>query len=164
VQIDFDPSRISYEDLLDIFWHTHNPEMRPWSWQYASIIFYHDDEQQRQAEETKFHHEETHRKVKLYTQIIHYTDFFPAEDYHQKYWLQQNSHLLKEFSAIYPEFNSIVNSTAAARVNGILGGYGTFDGTAEELSSYGLSPQANKFLIDTIQKNGGGNRLERVIA
>jgi peptide-methionine (S)-S-oxide reductase len=164
VQIDFDPSRISYADLLDIFWHTHNPETRPWSWQYASIIFYHDADQQRLAEETKFHHEETHRKVKLYTEIIHYNDFFLAEDYHQKYWLQQNVNVLNEYSAMYPDFAGIVNSTSAARVNGILGGYGTFDGTAEELSSYGLSSQTNKFLIDTIRQWGGGNKLERVIA
>jgi peptide-methionine (S)-S-oxide reductase len=155
VQIEFDPTRISYEKLLDIFWHSHNPEVRPWSWQYASIIFYHNLEQQRQAEETKFHIEETLRKAKLYTQIIHYTDFYLAEDYHQKYWLQTSPRLMNEFRRIYPNFRDIVNSTAAARVNGIMGGYATLDVTVNELSSYGLSAEANKILMDTV------NRLQR---
>ena len=155
VQIEFDPERISYEKLLDIFWHSHKPDVRPWSWQYASIIFYHNTEQQRLAEETKFHIEEAHRKVKLHTQIMHYTNFYLAEDYHQKYWLQRSPELMGEFRRIYPDFRDIINSTAAARVNGILGGYATLDGTMEELSSYGLSPEANRTLAETVR------RLER---
>jgi peptide-methionine (S)-S-oxide reductase len=155
IQIDFDPTRISYEQLLNIFWHSHNPEVRPWSWQYASIVFYHNLEQQRLAEETKFHVEETLRKVKVQTQIMHYTDFYLAEDYHQKYWLQASPVLMSEFRRIYPDFRDFVNSTAAARVNGIMGGYASLDGTMEELSSYGLSAEANKILAENVR------RLER---
>ncbi len=72
MQIDFDPTRISYEKLLEMFWHSHNPEMRPWTRQYASIVFYHNDDQKKLAEETKFHTEETLRKAKIYTDIVPY--------------------------------------------------------------------------------------------
>jgi peptide-methionine (S)-S-oxide reductase len=155
VQVDYDPARISYEQLLDIFWHSHHPEMRPWSWQYASIIFYHNPDQLRAAEETKFHVEETLKKVKVQTQFMHYTEFYLAEDYHQKYWLQTSADLMRDFHRIYPNFKDIVNSTAAARVNGIMGGYSSLDGTMEEISSYGLSAESNKILTDTVR------RLER---
>jgi peptide-methionine (S)-S-oxide reductase len=152
VQLDFDPERISYDKLLDIFWHSHSPDQRPWSRQYASIIFYHNAEQKRLAEETKFHREESARKVKLYTEILPYPVFHLAEDYHQKYWLQQSGGLIRDFRQIYPKFQEIVNSTAAARVNGILGGYGTLNGTAEELSSYGLSPEGNQIILAILRK------------
>jgi peptide-methionine (S)-S-oxide reductase len=162
VQLEFDPTRITYEQLINMFWHSHNPEVRPWSWQYASIIFYHTPEQQRLAEETKIHIEETLRKVKVYTQIIHYTDFYPAEDFHQKYWLQNSAELMQEFRRIYPNFKDIVNSTAAARVNGILGGHAKLGGTMEELSSYGLSAECNKMLMDTIRRTE--SKLDHVAA
>jgi peptide-methionine (S)-S-oxide reductase len=132
---------------LEIFWHSHDPATRSWSRQYASIIFYHNEEQKRMAEETKFHWEETERKSKIYTEVIPYTEFYWAEDYHQKYWLQAASELIKEFRHMYISFKDIVNSTAAARVNGIVGGYGTFDGATEALSSLGLSAEGNKALM-----------------
>jgi peptide-methionine (S)-S-oxide reductase len=152
LQLDFDSERISFEKLLDIFWHSHNPEQRPWSRQYASIVFYHNDEQKKLVEETKFHREEALRKVKLYTEILPYFQFYLAEDYHQKYWLQPNRKLIEEFRSFYPNFKDIVYSTAAARVNGIIGGYGTLNGTVEELSSYGLSAEGNKILMAILNK------------
>ena len=54
VQIDYDPSKISYQELLAIFWDTHNPGSRPYSRQYASIVFPHDAEQENLAMEAKF--------------------------------------------------------------------------------------------------------------
>jgi peptide-methionine (S)-S-oxide reductase len=155
IQVDYDPARITYEQLLNVFWHSHNPEVPAWSWQYASIIFYHNPEQLRQAEETKFHVEETLRKVKVHTLMIHFTEFYRAEDYHQKYWLQASPELMQDFRRIYPDFKDFVNSTAAARVNGIMGGYATIDGTMEELGSYGLSQESNQILVNTVR------RLER---
>src|SRR4030042_6716444 len=52
IQIDYDPSRIIYEDLLRVFWESHNTEYPAYSQQYASIIFYHDDEQRKTAEDS----------------------------------------------------------------------------------------------------------------
>jgi len=55
VQIDFDPERIAYEDLLAVFWASHDPRRAPWSIQYKNVVFVHDDEQRRAAERTRDH-------------------------------------------------------------------------------------------------------------
>ncbi|GAI50142.1 unnamed protein product, partial [marine sediment metagenome] len=125
VQIDYDPTRISYEELLDVFWKSHDPTQRPWSRQYMSLVLYHNDEQKRMAMETR-DREEARTGSKIYTEIVPAAKFYPAEAYHQKYWLQQKPDLMKEFSVIYPDSDAFTASTAAARVNGYLGGYGTF--------------------------------------
>lgn len=44
IQIDYDPTQISYGQLLEVFWNSHNPTYEPWSRQYMSIIFYHSED------------------------------------------------------------------------------------------------------------------------
>ena len=154
LQIDYDPTQISYEELLAIFWDSHNPAKPPFSRQYQSIIFYHSEEQKRLAMETKAHVEDK-TKAKVLTEIIPANEFYLAEDYHQKYYLQLVPELKKEFSAIYPNIDDFIASTAAARVNGYVGGYGTVEILPEEIDSFGLSPAGKKKLLDIVsaQKN-----------
>ena len=128
IQIDYDPTKVSYEQLLDLFWHEHSPTSRPYSRQYMSAIFYHNAEQKRLALKTK-EREEARLKKKVYTEILPFSRFYLAEDYHQKYSLRGIPDLAKEFAAIYPELQYFVNSTAVTRVNGYAGG----DGTAAQL-------------------------------
>lgn len=149
VQIDYDPTMISYKELLDVFWKSHDPTQRPWSRQYMSLVLYHNDEQKRMAMETR-DCEEAGTGSKIYTEIIPAAKFYLAEAYHQKYRLQQKPDLMKEFSVIYPNTDDFTASTAAARVNGYLGGYGTFASLQKELSSFGLSPAGNKKLLDIV--------------
>ena len=149
IQIDYDPTRISYEELLELFWASHNPATRPRSRQYASIIFYHDDEQKRLAIETR--DQQAARNGGLsYTEILPMSDFFLAEAYHQKYRLQQVPDLMAEFRAIYPNEVGFVNSTAAARVNGYLGGHGTQAALQTELHDLGLSPAGEAKLTEIV--------------
>ena len=101
IQIDFDPRRISYKKLLSVFWHSHNPTQRSWSQQYKSAIFYHDEKQRKLALETQAF-EEQQRNQKIQTEIVPFTQFYLAEDYHQKYGLRGRSDLIKEFKAMYP--------------------------------------------------------------
>lgn len=120
IEIEFDPSVVSYSDLLEIFWESHNPGNPPWSRQYRSAIFYHSAEQKRLAFESRKVWEATNGKV--YTEIQPATTFYRAEDYHQKYYLRQRTDLLKELRKIYPSDKDLVDSTAAARINGYLAG------------------------------------------
>ena len=53
IQIDYDPTQVSYQALLDVFWNSHNPTTRSWSRQYASAVFYHSDEQKKLAMESR---------------------------------------------------------------------------------------------------------------
>jgi peptide-methionine (S)-S-oxide reductase len=73
------------------------------------------------------------------TLIIPYKYFYLAEDYHQKYYLQGDNNLSSEIKGYFKEFQDFVNSTAAARLNGIIGGYANPNLVEAELSEYGLS-------------------------
>jgi len=147
VQIDYDPTVISYEELLSVFWKTHNPAYEPYSQQYKSAIFFHNEEQQKLATESKLQ-EEARRGEKLYTEILPFSGFTLAEDYHQKYYLKNFPDILEELARIYPDTNSLINSTAAARINGYAGGYGTIEQLETELKSFGLSASGEKRLLD----------------
>ena len=153
VQIDYDPARISYEDLLTVFWQSHAPGAPSPSRQYRPAVFYHNPEQQRLALESKAR---VAAKIKgeVFTQILPATGFYPAEDYHQKYFLRRESELFRELSAIYPTTAHLIASTAAARVNGYAAGYGTRQGLERELDSLGLSPAGRKRLMALVPAAG----------
>ena len=149
IQIDYDPTQISYQELLDVFWSSHSPTSRPLSRQYASIIFYHNLEQKRLAEASRAR-EAASLGSPIYTEIVPFARFYLAESYHQKYRLQQVPALLREFRAIYPLDDEFVYSTAAARVNGYLGGYGTLAALQANIEDLGLSPAAQRKLLDLV--------------
>lgn len=151
IQVDYDPEEISYEALLDVFWNNHNPAGRSSLQQYASIIFYHDEEQRELALDTK-QHQEAERGQTIYTEIVPYTEFWLAEDYHQKYRLRGVKSLMDEFRAMYPDFDDLVDSTAAARVNGIVGGHGTLEQLEDELDALGLSAEGQEKLRDIAEQ------------
>jgi peptide-methionine (S)-S-oxide reductase len=113
-------------------------------------VFYHNEDQKRLAMETR-DRESARRKIKITTEVLPATEFHRAEAYHQKYRLRQDSELMKEFNAMYPADEDFVNSTAAARVNGYLDGYGTMESLLEELDSLGLSSEANKRLVNIVK-------------
>lgn len=91
-QINYDPNEVSYEELLEIFWKTHDPttlnrQGEDIGHQYRSIIFYHNDEQKKLAEYYKKRLEEAAVFDKsIVTEIVPYTNFYKAEDYHQNYY------------------------------------------------------------------------------
>ena len=95
VQIIYNPEKITYEKLLDIFWSIHDPTQKnkqglDIGTQYRSAIFYHNQEQKEIAEELK-KQKEKDLGVKVQTEITQATEFYPAEEYHQKY-LQKQGH------------------------------------------------------------------------
>jgi peptide-methionine (S)-S-oxide reductase len=155
VQIEYDPTQISYRQLLDVFWNSHNPVYPPLSRQYMSLVFYHDDEQQRLAWETK-QHQQTISGSEIFTEIVPASEFYLAEDYHQKYYLRQVPELIEEMSAIYPEIVDLVASTAAARINGYLGGHGTLEALQEQIDSFGLSPAGKNKLLEIASRRLSG--------
>ncbi len=145
VQIDFDPSIITYSQLIDIFWASHDPAEGSWSRQYMAAVFYHDDQQRLIVEET-MKREAAARKREIRTLAMPAGIFYRAEDYHQKHALQRDYDLMSEFTKMYPDFRDIVDSTAAARVNGILGGFGRLF-HKDELGTYGLSDRGRDRLM-----------------
>ena len=124
LQVDFDPAIISYEELLDLFWSGHNPTLRGWSAQYRSVIFTADDGQQDEAERS-FERENRRLGGRIATPIEPLKAFYPAENYHQKFYLRQDPVMATLFSDFYPDASGLMNSPAAAKVNGFLSGQGS---------------------------------------
>ena len=145
IQIDYDPSKITYEELLEVFWSSHDPSRPAGSRQYMSIIFYESEAQKRLAEETR--DREAARLGKVYTEIRPAGQFYLAEDYHQKYYLRNTPELMAEFEAMYPDDADFVNSTAVARVNGYVGGNGAQEQLQSEAEALGLSPEGQQWLL-----------------
>lgn len=155
VQVEYDPARLSYRQLLEWFWTAHDAAVKPWSRQYRSVIFYHDEEQRQTAEASKAQ-EESRRGVPIYTEIVPYTNFYLAEGYHQKYYLQLLPQLMGELRAVYPDQRDFINSTVVARINGYLAGYGSMLELQREIGDFGLSPAATKLLTALV-----GARVEQ---
>jgi len=92
VQIAFDPEVISYEELLYVFWRTHDPttlnrQGADQGTQYRSVIFYHDEEQKEIAEKSKSETDATDLWTDpLVTEIAPFTRFYRAEEYHMDYF------------------------------------------------------------------------------
>jgi peptide-methionine (S)-S-oxide reductase len=92
VEIGYDPAKVSYEKLLDVFWHDIDPLAKNSQFcdhgdQYRTAIFYHDEEQRRLAEASKTA-VQAHFKQPIATQITAAGPFYRAEDYHQDYYLK----------------------------------------------------------------------------
>jgi len=152
LQVDFDPQQISYAGLLDIFWATHNACASAGSRQYMSAVFFENDAQRQLAEQTRSR-EAARRGAPVTTAILPLTAFYRAEDYHQKYMLRRRSDLLREFKAMYPDERGLVDSTAAARVNGYLGGHGSSAALEQEIDLLGLSEKARETLRNSAHRN-----------
>ena len=94
VQVLYDPKKVSYAKLLDVFWHNIDPTVKDRQFcdsgtQYRSGIFYHGEEQKREADASKTQLDKTKPfKAAIVTEITPATEFYPAEDYHQDYYLK----------------------------------------------------------------------------
>lgn len=94
VEIVFDPKKVSYEKLLEVFWHNIDPTAKDYQFcdhgtQYRSGIFYLSEEQKRLAEASKAKVQKTKPfKGDVVTEITAAAKFYPAEDYHQDYYMK----------------------------------------------------------------------------
>jgi peptide-methionine (S)-S-oxide reductase len=122
-----------------------------------SAIFYHNETQKRLAVASKARVEASTRR-KVFSELAPFTEFYLAEGYHQKYWLQHVPEVMGELKAMYPLAEDLTASTAAARINGYLGGYGTLSHLRQEVSSFGLSHTTG----DALQRIVGGRSKTRV--
>ena len=91
VEVQFDPQKVSYERLLDVFWENHDPTTKnrqgpDVGTQYRSAIFVHDPGQEKAARESKDRQEKSGRfRRPIVTEIVPAAKFWPAEEYHQRY-------------------------------------------------------------------------------
>ncbi len=84
VELTYDAERVSYDELLDVFWRTHDPTRRTGSHQYRSVVFLHDDEQRRSAFASRAR-KQAHLDAAIVTEIAPTPTFYEAEERHQQY-------------------------------------------------------------------------------
>lgn len=153
IQIDYDPSKISFSDLVDIFWQGHSPDIDIKHRQYMSILFYHNDRQYISAMESKDFIEKSINQ-RIYTHIMPMEKFYLAEGYHQKYYIQLIKLFTEHFKDIYPKTNDFINSTAVARINGYLKGYGSISRLEKEKESFRLPKRLEDRLFEIVEGYG----------
>ena len=99
VQVEYDPSKVSYEKLLDLFWSIHDPTQfhrqgPDVGSQYRSAIFYHNEEQKKAAIKSKEKLEKSGKyKNPIVTEIVSASAFYKAEEYHQRYWEKNKNYV-----------------------------------------------------------------------
>jgi len=103
IEIEFDPSKVSYDDLLNIFWDTHDPttlnrQGPDVGTQYRSAIFFLNSKQREIAISSKVKQEDSKRFDKpIVTQIVPASDFWEAEEYHQNYIEKKQKRVLSHY-------------------------------------------------------------------
>ena len=145
--LDFDPSIVSYEELLAEFWDAHRPTRAPYSRQYMAAAF-------PSALQLDAALASRATIPSAETPVIANARFYLAEDYHQKYYLRHDRLLMAELEHYTP--SAFVDSTAAARLNGYIAGHGSRAQLEAELDSLGLSQVAAKHLLSRV----GGRRAQ----
>lgn len=148
IQIDFDPAQISYPELLSQALAQGNFAGSSFSRQYRSVVFYHTPAQRQAAEKLDIRSVEP---VGTFTR---------AEDYHQKYYLQQ-SNAVKDFYAMFPTDQAFTDSTAVTIANGISGGHVDRERVKALLPALGVSENAGQALLRLAGTSGSGCALPK---
>lgn len=154
IEIHYDPSVISFSDLLDLFWNNHEYGLTTRiKRQYMSLILCHNEEQRRISEESRAEEQIKRAPEQIITEIAPAGQFYPAEDYHQKYRLQGHRDLAKSIG-LTPEL--LAKSHVAARLNGYLIGVGGLEQFDKDTDRLGLSNDQAQYVRDYVRENEGG--------
>lgn len=153
LEIDYDPDIISYKQLLHLFWNNHEYGLTtPVKRQYISLILYHDKEQKQIAEESKLEEQKRRAPEVITTEIAPKTNFYAAEEYHQKYRLQGHRDLCETLKL---DKDLLKSSYVATKLNGYLVGVGGIEQFKSELDTMGLTPTQKEYCIYYVEKNEG---------
>ena len=133
IQIDFDPKVIRYAQLVEEALAQGNFGGAAYSRQYRSVVFYHTPEQKEIAE-------------KICPSVEPGGVFTRAEDYHQKYYLQQ-SNVVRDFYAMFPGDPAFTDATATMRANAIVGGFLPRERVEALLPQLGVSASTARSLL-----------------
>ena len=152
--VEFDPTIISFAELLDVFWQSHDPTHQSFGRQYRNVLFY-ASEDQKQAAYDSLEAVKKRTRGAVVTAIEPAGPFTTAEDYHQKYLLRKAGNIYHDLRTAYPDEKAFRESTAAARLNGYLGCNGSAEALNQELESLGLSPASRQRLVDIVTTSCG---------
>jgi peptide-methionine (S)-S-oxide reductase len=151
LEIDFDPTVIKFEEILDLFWQHHNAlrTSNDRGRQYTSLLLYRNDEQKTKALEMKSKWEGI-RQGSIHTEISPYTTFYLAEEKHQKYYLKRYPKAFETLIQLFSTHQEFVDSTLVARLNGFVREFGSLKVIRSELESWQLVETELKMIINLI--------------
>lgn len=146
IEIDYDPDQISYRELLEIFFNSHNAYAKAYSKQYASLILYRNEEQRQAAMEVIAELEAESGRT-IATEVKELDKFYLAEDYHQKFRLQQQvafrEHYLSQLT-----MEEFINSPSVTKANGYITGHGERDNIIKNIAELGLTTELQERLLE----------------
>lgn len=153
IQIDFDPSLISYEEIIQFFWGNHNPLLGQDydGRQYMSLLLYHNQAQKELAEKT-MKEWQTKLAGEIQTEVTPLTSFYLAEDYHQKYFLKRYKNAVEKLKTVFTTKEAFTNATIVARLNGIVHGYGSIAKLKLDINDWELPLENKAELKDLLEK------------
>ncbi|OJF97145.1 peptide-methionine (S)-S-oxide reductase MsrA [Alkalibacterium sp. 20] len=153
IQIDFDSSLLSYEDILQIYWDSHDATKdRSFKGrQYLSLLIVHSTNQQETAEMLKNKWENRNGK-RIGTEIQYDRPFYPAENRHQKYFLKRFPKAMGSILPLFPDHKNFMDSTIAARLNGFVRENGRLNDIKDEISEWQLTSEEENVLQNMLQK------------
>ena len=150
IEVDFDASIISLEEILLHFWKNHYPNRDNYKGtQYISLLCYRSDEQLQTIESVKARMEAVLGE-EIETKIVPFQEFTPAEERHQKYYLKRYPKALEQLKTIYTEEEELTDSTFAARLNGFVKGFGTKEELKQEIQKWNIEKKQRELLTDKL--------------
>ena len=151
IEVDFDPSIISYEEILRHFWRSHYPNRDAYRGrQYISLLRFHDEKQEAAVERIKGEME-AELGFSIETEIAPFEGFTLAEERHQKYYLKRYPGALNQLEGMAPEPSILTDSIFAARLNGFVKGFGNREELLEEISGSPIRPEAREQLKEKLK-------------
>ena len=150
VMVEYDPLAISYGQLLELFFLWHSPSKKPASSQHASCIFVKNETERRLAQ-AAIERYNLHTGIPSRTQVATFRAFYAGENWCQKYFLRTVPWLIQELRNFYRDEESLIQSTLAMRLNGILGYFSPSTSTLsrclpEDVEFYDLSEETVRAL------------------
>ncbi len=142
-QLDFAPAQITYEDLLTLFWSSHQPARPAYRSQYMAAAFPGSPAQREIADASRARLA-AEKRIMVETPVMADARFHRAEDYHQKYYLRHDATLMRELEGLSPF--ELIESPVAARLNGYVAGHGSLAQLDAERERLALSPAGADYL------------------
>jgi len=132
-QVDFDPSVVSFDELLKVFWAHHSPTRTRGGLQYRCVVFCHNNEQRVAALRSRDELQKT-LTSKITTDIDSFDTFTLAEDYHQKFYLRNKQNFFTFFEKM--NLGDFINSPSAAILNAYVEGHATSEAVIKAAKSW----------------------------
>ncbi|MZQ86581.1 peptide methionine sulfoxide reductase [Paenibacillus sp. 5J-6] len=153
VEMDFDPSIVSLETILHVFWSNHNPvNINDYKGrQYRSLVLYRNPIQMDIIHKVMADRE-VQGNGRPDTEVAPLIHFYLAEDRHQKYYLKRYPDALDKLKPLFPTDEELTNATLAARLNGLAKGYTNMDKIIHEIRTWLISSEEQEEIIRLIRR------------